>query len=339
MPFGASTIWDTTVCIVVIAIVGRESYLEPMAKQPARSQTSFRFEPLLLKKLDEVARETGRNRRQVVELSLQLMLPLMESGYIDSPKGSLVLGELEPKLAIREELDPKVLNAMLLGKPLGKALKALKAKSAKSRNLLVLRLDGELLRRVRAAAKLTGRNDRQVIEKCLRLGLPLLPSLALIRPRLVALTMAWEDYQADMAKTPRPVLFPLKVKALTTAQEEFMKASLAATQWGARSEEEAQDSKGRERTLDEIDVFFNDLIDLIDEWRKRHGWRGLPRSFAVEQRRSDGQWVCQITDQSPAVTQLAQKPNGDNSPRTNSAKTPLTTKPVSKGKKRPKPKA
>jgi len=159
-----------------------------------RTQTSFRLDAGLVTQLQETAERTHRTPRQVVELALQRVLPFVESGFFDSPEGRQLHAEFKEQerksSALFQRLEAEI-----------RAKRGQPAKE-KQRKLAVFRLDGDLLARVRAAAKKTGRNDRQVVELCLQLGVPLAEVWILLEPVFDELKTVWGQLRKDLAGGP-----------------------------------------------------------------------------------------------------------------------------------------
>ena len=158
----------------------------------ARKQTSFRLEDRLLVEVQQVAIRTGRTPRQVVEMALERILPLIESGFCDSAEANKLLATMEDG---RQRIDA------LLSK-MEERVRLERGFSEQPRTLAVFRLDPELLAKVRKVAEQTGRNDRQVLELCLRWGVPMAEVWMQMGPVLEKLQADWVQFCKDMAQGP-----------------------------------------------------------------------------------------------------------------------------------------
>lgn len=273
----------------------------PMAKGAPRVQTSFRIAAELSSQLEATAGQTQRSPRQVVEICLDLVLPLFESGFLDSSEGNEFSQLLKKQIDVQTRLD-RAITSLEKGSLIGHSEAPLV-----ERALAVLRLDRELLKRIKAVSVHTGRNDRQVIEQSLQICLPLFPFLSVLKPRLVALNLAWEQYHAELTGSRNPSLVRREADALDAAQRDFLNTFHISIGGGINSEEDVQELAERDRLNEELTAIDTGIANLLFDWREKHGRRGFPRAFSVEQRQTDGKWIYRITDPTPAIPKALKK--------------------------------
>jgi uncharacterized protein (DUF4415 family) len=164
-----------------------------MPESEPRKLASYRLDAKLLTKLQDTAERTHRTSRQVLEMVVQRLLPFVESGFVDSPEGQRMLSELDESIQRGERAAATLRDHLRAKDGLPPEPKE------KERQLAVFRVDGDLLDRVRAAAQKTGRNDRQVIEMCLRWGVPIAEMWMMIEPVFDQIRSDWTQLRSAVS--------------------------------------------------------------------------------------------------------------------------------------------
>jgi hypothetical protein len=146
-----------------------------------RKLSSFRINRRLLEGLESAANRTNRTQRQVLEITLQRVLPLIESGFLDSPDGRKLI-------EMFEETEQR--NIRLLAK-LRAATGTNEPESEKTNAPAVFRLDPLLAGRIKESAKVSGRSERAIVEICLRWGVPTIELWLLLEPHFERIKADW----------------------------------------------------------------------------------------------------------------------------------------------------
>jgi len=152
------------------------------SKSMRRKLSSFRINRRLLEGLESAANRTNRTQRQVLEITLQRVLPLIESGFLDSPDGRKLI-------EMFEETEQR--NIRLLAK-LRSATGTNEPKSEKTNAPAVFRLDPLLAGRIKESAKVSGRSERAIVEICLRWGVPTIEIWLLLEPHFERIKADWK---------------------------------------------------------------------------------------------------------------------------------------------------